>query len=116
MIAGTNGEKRPRGRPALTAPEPIPDSPENVIKTVMRTRSKAERDRILKKSGPGIEPLLERQPQEPATSAPSQEPPAPSQEPLRKDFEAPEPSRRETPAPAELAWRASASGVAARER
>ena len=44
-------EKRPRGRPAQTAPEPIPDTPENIIETVMRTRSKAERDRILKKSG-----------------------------------------------------------------
>ena len=43
------GAKRRQGRPAETAPEPIPDTPENIIKTVMRTRSKAERDRILKK-------------------------------------------------------------------
>ena len=48
---GPTEEKRPRGRPAQTAPEPIPDTPENIIETVMRTRSKAERDRILKKSG-----------------------------------------------------------------
>ena len=54
MIAGTNGKKRPRGRPARPMPDPIPDTPENVIKTVMRTRSKAERDRILEKAkGPG---------------------------------------------------------------
>jgi hypothetical protein len=126
MSTEPNRAKRPRGRPVATAPEPIPDTPENIIKTVVRTRSQSERDRMLKKSGPGIEPLLERQPQEPAPSAPSQEPApsapsqepapsapsqepapsapsqepapsAPSQEPRRKDFEAPEPSRRETP-------------------
>ncbi len=50
MIAGTNGKKRPRGRPVQPAPEPIPDTPENIIKTVMRTRSKAERDRIQDKA------------------------------------------------------------------
>ena len=43
-------EKRRRGRPAQPAPEPIPDTPEKIIETVMRTRSKAERDRILKKA------------------------------------------------------------------
>jgi hypothetical protein len=54
MLKERTGEKRPRGRPARTAPEPIPDTPENVIRTVMRTRSKSERDRILKSAkGPG---------------------------------------------------------------
>ena len=52
MPRGPNGEKkRPRGRPALPAPEPVPDTLENIIKAVVRTRSKSERDRILKKSG-----------------------------------------------------------------
>ena len=50
MPTESNRAKRPRGRPVRPAPEPIPDTPENIIKTVMRTRSKAERDRILKKS------------------------------------------------------------------
>ena len=63
MSTEPNRAKRPRGRPVATAPEPIPDTPENIIKTVVRTRSQSERDRMLKKSGPGIEPLLERQPQ-----------------------------------------------------
>ena len=54
MPRGPNGEKRPRGRPVLQAPEPVPDTPENVIKAVVRTRSKSERDRILKSAkGPG---------------------------------------------------------------
>ena len=48
MIADTNEKKRPRGRPSRPAPEPIQDTPENIIKTVVRTRSRAERDRILK--------------------------------------------------------------------
>ena len=43
-------KKRPRGRPAKPYPR-IPDTDENVIKAVVRTRSKSERDRILKKSG-----------------------------------------------------------------
>ena len=50
MPVESNGEKRPRGRPVQPAPEPVPDTPENIIKTVVRTRSKSERDRILKKS------------------------------------------------------------------
>ena len=50
MATEEKGEKRPRGRPVLQAPEPIPDTPENMIKTVVRTRSKSERDRILKRS------------------------------------------------------------------
>ena len=50
MPRGPNGEKR-RGRPARQAPEPVPDTPENIIKAVVRTRSKSERDRILKKPG-----------------------------------------------------------------
>ena len=42
-------QKRPRGRPRIkVAPEAIPDTPENIIKAVVRTRSKSERDRILK--------------------------------------------------------------------
>ena len=48
MPTDTNEKKRPRGRPSRPAPEPIQDTPENIIETVMRTRSKAERDRILK--------------------------------------------------------------------
>ena len=51
MPRGPNGEKRPRGRPVLQAPEPVPDTQENIVKAVVRTRSKSERDRILKKSG-----------------------------------------------------------------
>ena len=51
MPRGPNGEKRPRGRPARQAPEPVPDTLENIIKAVVRTRSKSERDRILKKPG-----------------------------------------------------------------
>ena len=52
MLRGPNEEKkRPRGRPALQAPEPIRDTQENIVKAVVRTRSKSERDRILKKSG-----------------------------------------------------------------
>ena len=44
-------KKRPRGRPALQGPEPIPDTQGTIIKAVVRTRSKSERDRILKKPG-----------------------------------------------------------------
>ena len=33
----------------LQAPEPIRDTQENIVKAVVRTRSKSERDRILKK-------------------------------------------------------------------
>ena len=50
MSVESNEEKRPRGRPVQPAPEPIPDTPENIIKTVVRTRSKSKRDRILKKA------------------------------------------------------------------
>ena len=54
MATAARKEKRPRGRPVRPAPEPIPDTPENIIKTVVRTRSKSERDRILKSAkGPG---------------------------------------------------------------
>ena len=38
--------KRKRGRPPKPMPEPIPDAPENVVRAVLRTRSKAERDQI----------------------------------------------------------------------
>ena len=41
-------EKRGRGRPPRPEPETIPDTPENIVAAVVRTRSKAERDRILK--------------------------------------------------------------------
>lgn len=34
--------KRPRGRPPLPMPEPIPDTPENVARAVLTTRSKKE--------------------------------------------------------------------------
>ena len=40
--------KRQRGRPPRPEPEPIPDTPENIVAAVLRTRSKAELDRILK--------------------------------------------------------------------
>ena len=54
MATEAKREKKQRGRPVATAPEPIPDTPENVIRTVMRTRSKSERGRILKSAkGPG---------------------------------------------------------------
>ena len=32
--------KKPRGRPPLPMPEPIPDTPENVAKAVLNTRPK----------------------------------------------------------------------------
>ena len=37
-----------RGRPPRPEPEPIPDTSENVIAAVVRTRPKAERERIMK--------------------------------------------------------------------
>ena len=40
--------KRQRGRPSRPEPEPIPDTPENIIAAVVRTRPKTELDRILK--------------------------------------------------------------------
>ena len=40
--------KRGRGRPARPAPEPIPDTPENIVASVLRTRTKAERERIMR--------------------------------------------------------------------
>ena len=40
--------KRGRGRPARPEPESIPDTPENIVAAVVRTRPKAELDRILK--------------------------------------------------------------------
>ncbi len=40
--------KRQRGRPPRPEPEPIPDIPENIVAAVVRTRPKAELDRILK--------------------------------------------------------------------
>ena len=40
-------QKRKRGRPVtLQMPEPIPDTLENVARSVLRTRTKAERDEI----------------------------------------------------------------------
>ena len=39
--------KRKRGRPVeRKPPEPIPDTPENVIKSLLRTRTRAERARL----------------------------------------------------------------------
>lgn len=32
--------KKPRGRPPLPMPEPIPDTPENVARAVLNTRPK----------------------------------------------------------------------------
>ena len=46
MVAVT--EKRGRGRPPRPEPESIPDTPENIVSAVVRTRTKAERERILK--------------------------------------------------------------------
>ena len=41
------GFKRKRGRPLeRKPPKPIPDTPENVIKSLLRTRTKAERARL----------------------------------------------------------------------
>ena len=40
--------KRGRGRPPRSEPERIQDKPENIVAAVVRTRSKAERDRIMK--------------------------------------------------------------------
>ena len=41
--------KRQRGRPPRPEPKPIPDTPENIVAAVVRTRPKAELDRILSK-------------------------------------------------------------------
>jgi len=39
--------KRKRGRPVeRKPPEPIPDTPENVIKSLLRTRTRTERARL----------------------------------------------------------------------
>ena len=46
MVAVT--EKRGRGIPSRPEPKPISDTPENIVTAVVRTRTKAERDRILK--------------------------------------------------------------------
>ena len=43
-------QKKPVGRPPAPPPDPIPDTERNIIETVVRTRSKPERDRILKPS------------------------------------------------------------------
>ena len=44
-------KKKPRGRPVIhTAPEPIPDKPENIVRTVLKTRPKAERDLLKAKA------------------------------------------------------------------
>ena len=40
--------KRRRGRPARPEPEPIPDTPENIVAAVVRTRPKVERERIIR--------------------------------------------------------------------
>ena len=40
MPTGTNGKKRPRGRPARPMPDPIPDTPENVARIVMQAPPK----------------------------------------------------------------------------
>ena len=40
--------KRGRGRPPKPAPEPIPDTAENVTAFVLKTRSKEERDRLMR--------------------------------------------------------------------
>jgi hypothetical protein len=45
-----DGSKRGRGRPPRPEPEPIPDKPENIVAAVVRTRSKPELARILRKS------------------------------------------------------------------
>ena len=38
--------KKERGRPPIHETEPIPDTLENVAKAVLKTRTKAERDKI----------------------------------------------------------------------
>ena len=44
-------KKKPRGRPIThTAPEPIPDKPENIVRTVLQTRPKADRDLLKDKA------------------------------------------------------------------
>ena len=43
-------QKKPVGRPPAPPPAPIPDTERSIIETVVRTRSKPERDRILKHS------------------------------------------------------------------
>ena len=50
--------KRRRGRPARPEPEPIPDTPENIVASVLRTRTKEERERILAGLGSSIASLL----------------------------------------------------------
>lgn len=40
--------KRPRGRPVTRVIEPIPDTLENLAQAVVRPRSKAERERIIR--------------------------------------------------------------------
>ena len=39
--------KRGRGRPAKPAPEPIPATTDNVVGFVLKTRTKAERDKLM---------------------------------------------------------------------
>ena len=39
--------RRNRGRPPKPAPEPIPDTPDNVTAFVLKTRPKEERDRLM---------------------------------------------------------------------
>ena len=34
----TEEQKKPRGRPPKEAPEPIPDTPENIVQVVVKTR------------------------------------------------------------------------------
>ena len=46
MVAVT--EKCGRGRPPRPEPEPISDKPENIVAAIVRTRPKAELERILK--------------------------------------------------------------------
>ena len=48
-MAQQDTPKRGRGRPPRPEPETIPDTPENVIAAVVRTRPKTELDRILNK-------------------------------------------------------------------
>ena len=43
----TDKPKRGRGRPPKPAPEPIPDTPENIVAFALKTRPKAERDRLM---------------------------------------------------------------------
>ena len=44
----TTKRKRGRGRPPRPESERIQDTAENIVAAVVRTRSKAERDRIMK--------------------------------------------------------------------